>query len=90
MTEEIIDPLMIPDVFVSSIGKIEATICGTCYRFYYCVRQRGDLIVVAKHVVPAMAIPAMIAYRRFVMGDPSQQKFPPSVEDVTRSALLVQ
>lgn len=57
---EMIDAFGVADTFVSGLGEVEP-IGGDCFRFTFYVRQhiagREELVVVAKLVAPASAVP---------------------------------
>lgn len=57
---ELLELFGVPDVFVTGLGKVE-NIGGGCYRFTFFVSQDNEMVVAAKIVMSADALPDAIS-----------------------------
>jgi hypothetical protein len=63
---QLVENWTICDVFATEIGKVER-VSDSCNRFYLCVRQDADLVVVAKVIIPTECFPRWNEQRERLM-----------------------
>lgn len=64
----LVETIAVADVFVTDLGKVER-VSESCNRFTFCARQEGELLVVAKLIIPNDCLTRMIAARERMLAE---------------------